>query len=174
MFRRRWLTYKTYALQARVRELRLSVERKPSSLPSIQDALAGVMESDGSFKSEDANELPKLQRPPPVLDDNLWDEITTEVKRKSMHEPASLEEEEDEEEEDGEAAVEGTATEAASTLQEVQEKTSPVDSVDALANQIKAQIGTCVLCRVLCAASHQCYVPDKDLHAQPVLWQAVR
>ena len=25
------------------------------------------------------------RRPPPVLDDNLWQEIATEVKRKSLH-----------------------------------------------------------------------------------------
>jgi hypothetical protein len=30
-----------------------------------------------------------MKRPPPVLDDNLWDEIATEVKRKSMLDPTT-------------------------------------------------------------------------------------
>lgn len=126
-----------------MRELRLSLERKPSALPSLKDALAGVMEADGaSEESETGKELPKMQRPPPVLDDNLWDEITTEVKRKSMYEPVLVEDDADESEQ---SAVEEAVTESAPALQEEVTPAASVDaepSLDDLANHIKAQIGT--------------------------------
>jgi hypothetical protein len=68
----------------------MSLERsKPTMLPPLKDALLGAVDAEGvsTETAQGAMQLPKIQRPPPVLDDNLWDEITTEVvKRKSMHE----------------------------------------------------------------------------------------
>ena len=82
-------------MQARVRELRMSLERaKPALLPPLKDALSGVVDVDSAGPDISGGmQLPKIQRPPPVMDDVLWDEITTEVvKRKSMHDPSALEE----------------------------------------------------------------------------------
>ena len=84
-------------------------------------------------------ELPKMKRPPPVLDDNLWDEITTEVKRKSMHEPASgVEESDDAEDATAAGASEEPAHDpSAEGPAPKQEAADSEESVDALANQIK-------------------------------------
>ena len=86
-----------------MRELRLSLERsKPTALPPLKDALAGVLEidcddaDDAQSNTDVPAKLPKMQRAPPVLDDNLWEEITTEIKRKSLHEPSSLDPAKDE------------------------------------------------------------------------------
>ena len=77
-----------------MRELRLSLERsKPTALPPLKDALDGVLEigcDDAQSNTGVPAKLPKMQRAPPVLDDNLWEEITTEIKRKSLHDPSSL------------------------------------------------------------------------------------
>ena len=110
---------------------------KPASLPSLKDALAGVVEVDGSDDGEQKQKegvvhLPKIKRPPPVLDDNLWDEIKTEVKRKSMHEPATSVEEGDGVQQEGTTADLGNI---------VEQEDAEEESVDSLANQIKAQIG---------------------------------
>ncbi len=83
-----------------MRELRLSLERsKPTALPPLKDALDGVLEigcDDAQSNTGVPAKLPKMQRAPPVLDDNLWEEITTEIKRKSLHDPSSLDPAKDE------------------------------------------------------------------------------
>ncbi len=124
-----------------MRELRLSLERaKPAALPSLKEALAGIMDLSGAGNApqavnEGGGEQPK-KRPPPVLDDNLWDEIATEVKRKSMLDPTVSEValDDDEQQED-------TAAESAEGAAPLEEAAGSAESVDALANQIKAHIG---------------------------------
>jgi len=130
----------------------MSLERaKPASLPPLKEALAGITEVSGAGDaSKDVTEggggLPKMKRPPPVLDDNLWDEITTEVKRKSMHEPASgVEESDDAEDATAAGASEEPAHDpSAEGPAPKQEAADSEESVDALANQIKAHIGKCM------------------------------
>ncbi len=127
----------------------MSLERaKPASLPPLKEALAGITELAGAVDApqavtEGGGELPKMKRPPPVLDDNLWDEITTEVKRKSMHEPASGQEENDDAEHAAAAAASEEPAQEASAEgpSPAQEAADSEESVDALANQIKAHIG---------------------------------
>jgi hypothetical protein len=146
-------------LQARVRELRLSLElAKPAALPPLKEALAGIMDLSGAGNApqtvnEGGGEQPKMKRPPPVLDDNLWDEIATEVKRKSMLDPTASAEALDDDELQDDTAAESTepatapaeSTEGAAPLEEA---AGSAASVDALANQIKAHIGKRICPRV--------------------------
>jgi hypothetical protein len=142
-------------LQARVRELRLSLERaKPAALPPLKEALAGIMDLSGAGNApqtvnEGGGEQPKMKRPPPVLDDNLWDEIATEVKRKSMLDPtASAEALDDDELQDDTAAESTEPATSAEGAAHMQEAAGSAEPVDALANQIKAHIGKRICPRV--------------------------
>lgn len=170
-----------------MRELRLSLERaKPAALPPLKEALAGVMDLSGAGKApqtvnEGGGEQPKMKRPPPVLDDNLWDEIATEVKRKSMFDPtASAEALDDDEQQDDRAAQSTEPATSAEGDVPLEEAAGSAESADALANQIQAHIGKRTCPRVCFARAGISFRVTEQLMAntdgnwQRVFWQARR
>ena len=119
----------------------MSLERsKPTMLPPLKDALSGTVDVEGvsSETAEGDMQLPKIQRPPPVLDDNLWDMITTEVvKRKSMHEGPCADEDS--------CKAEALSPTSVSTSK-LEEEPKRRDNADSAASEIMAQaeIGVCL------------------------------
>ena len=137
-----------------MRELRLSLERaKPAQLPCLKDVLSGAV--DAEEQQEAPAKLPKMQRPPPVLDDNLWHAITTEVKRKSMQPALSLNEADEADEAEKDPAREPPS-------EDENDETEDAESVDALANKIKTQIGTYTTVLMSCVCVRYTEI---DVHA---------
>ena len=152
-----WSLNLTIDLQARVRELRMSLERvKPAMLPSLKDALSDVVDVDDAAPKNAAKgvQLAKLQRPPPVMDDNLWDEITTEVvKRKSMHDPAVLKEDHSRDEEH--APVPCEAVGLAEEQEQIPPRTDEASKAPDAGNGAAICVGLRGVCACLPGASHR-------------------